>query len=98
MCYMPAHITLFNLIILIIYGEYKLWRASICVFPTTSYYLIALRCKYSPQHPVLKHLQSMFFPNVRDKVPHPYKTKGNTVVLHILIFTFLYGMREDKIF
>jgi hypothetical protein len=27
-----------------------------------SYYFIPLRSKYSPQHPVLKHPQSMLFP------------------------------------
>jgi hypothetical protein len=30
-------------------------------FPT-SYHFMLLRSKYSPQHPVLKHLKSMFFP------------------------------------
>jgi hypothetical protein len=31
-------------------------------FSLTSYYLIPLGSKYSPQHPVLKYPQSMFFP------------------------------------
>jgi len=30
-------------------------------FPS-SHHFHQLRTKYSPQHPVLKHLQSMFFP------------------------------------
>jgi hypothetical protein len=31
-------------------------------FSPTSYDFIPLRSKYSPQHPVLKHPQSMFLP------------------------------------
>jgi hypothetical protein len=31
-------------------------------FSPTSYYFIPLQSKYSPQHPVLKHPQFMFFP------------------------------------
>jgi hypothetical protein len=31
-------------------------------FSPTSYYLIPLRSKYSPQYPLLKHPQSMFLP------------------------------------
>jgi hypothetical protein len=31
-------------------------------FPPTSRHLISLRSKYSPQHPVLKHPQSVFLP------------------------------------
>jgi hypothetical protein len=51
---------------------------------------------YSPLHPVLKHLQSMFLPYVRDQVSHPYKTAGEFIVLHIPIFTFLDSRREDE--
>jgi hypothetical protein len=31
-------------------------------FSLTSYHFISPRSKYSPQHPVLKHPQSMFLP------------------------------------
>jgi hypothetical protein len=31
-------------------------------FSTTFRHFISLRSKYSPQHPVLKHPQSMFLP------------------------------------
>jgi hypothetical protein len=37
-------------------------------FSQTSCHFISLRSKYSPQHPVLKHPQSMFPLNVRDQV------------------------------
>jgi hypothetical protein len=33
-------------------------------FPPNSRHIIPLRSKYSPQHPVLKHPQSMFLPEV----------------------------------
>jgi hypothetical protein len=31
-------------------------------FSPTSYHFVHLRSKYSPQHPALKHPQSMFLP------------------------------------
>jgi hypothetical protein len=39
-----------------------------------SHHFFPLRSRYSPQHPILKHPQSVFFFNVRDQVSHPYKT------------------------
>jgi hypothetical protein len=36
--------------------------------------------------------------NVRDKVPLSYNTTGEIIVLYILIFMFLDGRWEDKIF
>jgi len=54
-----------------------------------------LRSKYSPQHPVVIHLQSMFF-SVTEQASCPYKTTEKTVVLYILIFKFLGRRREDK--
>jgi hypothetical protein len=35
---------------------------------------------------------------VRDQVSHPYKTTGKIIVLHILIFKFLYSNLEDNRF
>jgi hypothetical protein len=40
---------------------------------------------------------SFLFPhNVNDKVSHPYRTTGKTVVLYILIIKFLDSNLEDK--
>jgi hypothetical protein len=56
-------------------------------FSPTSYHLIPLRSKYSPQHPVLKHPQSKFPLNIRDQVPHPYKTVCKLIlVLNFYVF------------
>jgi hypothetical protein len=33
---------------------------------------------------------------MRDQVSHPYTTTGTILLLHILIFVFLKGEREDK--
>jgi hypothetical protein len=34
---------------------------------------------------LLKHLQSMLFPNVRHRVSHPYKMAGKFIALYMLI-------------
>jgi hypothetical protein len=66
-------------------------------FSTTFRHFISLQSKYSPQHRVLKHPQSMFL-NVSDQISHQYRTKANIIVLHVLIFMFLDSRREDKWF
>jgi len=54
----PVYLIL-DLITLIIRGEvYKLLSSSLCSFPIP----LPLRSKYSPQHPVLRHPQSVLFP------------------------------------
>jgi hypothetical protein len=57
------------------------------VFSSSPHFL-SLRSKYSPQHPVLRNSQSIFFPTVSQ----PYKTIGKIIVL---IFKFL-ERHEDK--
>jgi hypothetical protein len=41
-------------------------------FAPPSRHFAPLRSKYSPQHPVIQHLQFVFL-KVRDQVPHPYR-------------------------
>jgi hypothetical protein len=41
-------------------------------------------------------LSHCYFLIVRDQVPHPYRTTGKIIILHILIFIFLDSRREDK--
>jgi hypothetical protein len=47
-----------------------------------SLHFLTLRSKYSPQPPVLRHPQSVFFPY---QVSHPYKTTGKIMVLYMLV-------------
>jgi hypothetical protein len=69
-CYMPSqsHPHLFD-------EEYKLWGSSLCNFFPASCHFIPIRFTYSPKLPVLKHPQSVSFPNARDQVLHPCKIK-----------------------
>jgi hypothetical protein len=49
------------LIVLIVLGEeYKIIKLLIMHFSLTSYYFLPFGSKYSPQHPILKCLESMF--------------------------------------
>jgi hypothetical protein len=76
---MPAtcstHLIIYDLTILTLFGEeYKLWRSSFVIFPA-SCYVIPLWFKYSPQHPVVKHTQSVFF-NLMRQSKSPGWLKG----------------------
>jgi len=62
MCYMPRTSHSFYLITWTILGEeYRSLSSSFCSY-VHSRYLIPLRPKHSPQHPILKHPQSTFLP------------------------------------
>jgi hypothetical protein len=62
-------------------------------------YLVPLRPKHSPQHPILKQPKPPFLSlNVSEQVLHPYKTTGKIIALYILIFKFLCSRLEDKRF
>jgi hypothetical protein len=82
-------------------SNYTWPRVQVIKLITTQFYppvydFISLRSKYCPQHPDLRHRQSISSLNVRDKVSHPHKTTGKTVVLYIPIFTFLDSGRKEK--
>jgi len=49
-----------------------------------SRHFLPFRSKYSPQHPVLKHPQSMFFLSVMEQVSQPYKTTDKIMVFYII--------------
>jgi hypothetical protein len=62
-CYMPHHLILLDLFIRIIFGEQYISLSSLlCSFFSLPCYLVPLRPKYSPQHPILKHPQPKFLP------------------------------------
>jgi hypothetical protein len=87
------------LIILIIIGKERIQVIKLLImhFSPVSCQVIPLRSKYSPQHPVLTHPQSVFFPNMRDQVSHQYKI-GKIIALYILLFMPLDSRQEDKRF
>jgi hypothetical protein len=58
----PAHLTPLDLIITIIFWEYLKLLNSSSWFFSASYYFTPLGSKYSPQHPVLRHLHSVCLP------------------------------------
>ena len=71
----PAHLILLDFITWKILGEqYGSLSSSLCSF-LHSCYLIPLRPKYSPQHPIHKHLSLHSSLSGSDQVSHPYKTK-----------------------
>ena len=72
-------------------------KVLIMSFSPLPYYLVLFKPKYSPQHPILKHLQPMFL-NVSDQVSHPYKTTGKIIFPFILIFIVLNSNLEDNRF
>ena len=59
----PTHSILLDFIIpTILSEEYRPLSSSLCSFPHSSCYLIPLKPKYSPQHPILKQPQPTFLP------------------------------------
>jgi hypothetical protein len=55
----PAHLTLCLITLIIFCEAYTLWSSSLCI---ASHHFLSLRSKYCPQHPALRHPQSVFFP------------------------------------
>jgi hypothetical protein len=52
-------------------------------FSRTSYYVVPLGSKYSPQHSVLKHPLSKLFPNVRDRVHTDTKLNYTSIYFNL---------------
>jgi hypothetical protein len=69
-------------------------QAPHCVVLSTPCFLVPLRPKYYPQHPILKHPQLTFLPQCERPSFAPYKTTGKIIVVHI--FIFLDSKLEDK--
>ena len=54
------------------------------IFSLFPFYLVPLRPRYPPQHPILKHPQPTSSLNVSDQVSHSQKATGKIIVLSIL--------------
>jgi hypothetical protein len=61
-----------------------------------SRYFIPLRSKYSPQHPVLKHPQSVLFPLCYRPSFTAIQNNWQNYGLYILTVTFLDNRREGR--
>jgi hypothetical protein len=54
-------------------------------FSPASYHFISLQSRYSPQHPVLRHPQSVSL-GMRGQESHPYNTKVKFYLLSFIFF------------
>ena len=85
----PARLILLDLITRTIFGEqYRSLTSALLWFSVLPCYLVPLRPKYSPQHPVLNTLSLRSSLNVSNQVSHPYTTSGKIIVLYIFSLYF----------
>jgi hypothetical protein len=78
------------------------WRVQITKlltvrFPPASCHFVQHRCKWSPEHPVVRHPQPVFFPQCDRQCFTPMQKVDKIILLYILLFTFLDEKREDKL-
>ena len=82
----PAHLILLDFITRTIFdAAYRSLSSSLYSFLPLPCYLVPLRPKYSPQHPILKHPQPTFFPHCQRPIFTPILYAPPS-----LTFTFLY--------
>ena len=61
-------------------------------FSPLPYYLVPLRLKYSPHHPILKHPQRTFLSQCQPPSSPPCKATGKIIACEIIqFFTLVFG-------
>jgi hypothetical protein len=80
----PAHLIFLDFITRWIVGEQYKSRSSSWSFFQLPCYLVPLRPKYSPQHPILKHPQPTFLPQCLRPSFTTVQNIGKIIVLCIL--------------
>ena len=81
----PTHLILVCFITQTMLGEeYGSLSSSLCSF--LHCYLVSLRSKYSPQHPVLSHPQPIFLHQCERPSFTPIQNNRHIILLYILIF------------
>ena len=85
----PARLTFLDFITRIIFGEqYRSLSSSLCSF-LHSCYLVPLRLKYSPQHPILKHPQPTFLPQCqRPSITPIQNNRQNYSAIYLNLYIF----------
>jgi len=95
----PTHLILLDFITWIIFVEqYRSKGSSLRSLPPSSVSSSLLCSNLFLSTLFLNTLSLCLSFNVSDQDAHPYKTTGKTVVLYILIFTYLHSKLEDKRF
>jgi hypothetical protein len=85
-----AHLILFDLIILIIFGDEYSYGVPHCVIFTNLLLFHPSSVQTFSSTPFFWNtLNLCSILNIRDQISHQYKTTGKIIVLYILIFTFL---------
>jgi hypothetical protein len=61
------------------------FRIVLCSIELVTCQFFCLRSRHSPQHPVVKHPESMFLPKCQRQVSLPYRTTGKIIVWILLL-------------
>ena len=94
----PAQLILLHLITLIIFSEaFRSLNSSLCSF-LHSHYLVPLRPKYGPQHPIFKHPQPTFLPQCeRPCFTHILNNRQSNYSVYLNLYIFGQQTGRQKI-